>query len=43
MSFGLPFLPEEVEARAVFPLGASHADELHWNPVPPDATVGGPY
>ena len=40
---GLPFLPEEVEARTVFPLRTGHADAGHWNPVPPDSVVGGLY
>ena len=40
---GLPFLPEEVEARAVLPLGAGPADAGRQNPVLPDAAVGGLY
>ena len=40
---GSPLLPEDVEARAVFPLGAVHADAGRRNPVPPDAAVGGLY
>ena len=40
---GSPFLLEEVETRAVFPLGAFHADVGRRNPVPPDAAVGGTY
>ena len=40
---GSPFLLEEVEARAVFPLGAVHADAGCRNPVPTDAAVGGTY
>ena len=39
----LPFLPEEVEARAVLPLGTGNADAGHRNPGPPDAAVGGHY
>ena len=32
-----------VEACAVFPLGAGHADSVRQNPAPPDEAVGGPY
>ena len=39
----LPFLPEEVEARAVFPLRKVQADGVRWNPAPPDEAVGGLY
>ena len=39
----IPFLPEEVEARAFFPLGTGHADTGQQNPTPPDEAVGGPY
>ena len=31
---GLPFLPEEVDAHAVFPLGSGHANTGLWNPAP---------
>ena len=40
---GLPVLPEEVEYRAIFPLGTGHADVGRQNPPPSDAAVGGPY
>ena len=39
----IPVLPEEVEACAVFPLGAGHADAGRRNPAPLDSAVGGPY
>ena len=34
--------PEEVEARAVFQLGAGHTDLGRQNPGPPGVVVGGP-
>ena len=40
---GLLVLTDEVEARAVFPLGTGNTDVGHWNPGPPDTAVGGPY
>ena len=40
---GLPFLPEEVEARAVFPMGTGHADVGRRKPGPLDEVVVGPY
>ena len=40
---GPPFLPEEVETCAVFPLRKGHANEGRRNPVPPNAVVVGAY
>ena len=39
----LLLLPEEVEARFVFPLGTGQANAVLRNPGPLDAVVGGPY
>ena len=40
---GPPFLPEEMEARTVFPLRTGHAHAGRCNLGPLDEAVGGPY
>ena len=40
---GLPFLSEDMESCAVFPLRTGHDDAGRQNPGPPYAAVGGLY